>query len=123
MEKYIYQKMSNDELLKCLDKCNICILATVDDNKPYLVSVYFNTYKCGSDIIFKIESKNTGRKIKNIANNKNVCIFIQYNDYNYYKTILCEGIAQFYNYNKHEKKDMFIIEVCIKNIEGRVYYK
>ncbi len=123
MDNYIFIKMSNEDIINCLDKCTICIIGTCDNNLSYMTPVFFDYHKINNAITFIIESKNTGRKIKNIASNEYVSIFIQYNDHNSYQTIFSEGKASLINYENYEKSNMLTIEINVNKIEGRIYYK
>ncbi|MDD4407181.1 MAG: pyridoxamine 5'-phosphate oxidase family protein [Bacilli bacterium] len=123
MENYIYQQMDNKEINDTINKCSICILGTTNFGYPYLVPTYF-TYECNNNhSFFVLESKCSGRKIKNILNNNNVCVFIQYNDDDCYKSIIASGIAEISKSIISEKSNMIIIKIAVNEIEGRIYYK
>lgn len=123
MENYIYQKMDENSINEIISKCNICILGTTDYNHPYLVPMYFEYEYNNNNIYFILESKCSGRKIKNIINNEEVCIFIQYNDTDSYKSIIASGKANIKELRKPEKSNMVCIKIFIEDIEGRIYYK
>lgn len=122
MENYIYQKMDENNINDVLNKCNICILGTSDCKFPYIVPMYFE-YEYNNDNYFILESKCSGRKIKNIINNNHVCIFVQYNDNDSYKSIIASGSAVIKELNNQEKSNMVCIKIFIEEIEGRIYYK
>lgn len=122
MNNYIYQKMDNDEINDTLNECTICVLGTSYYDYPYLVPMFFE-YENINNTFFILESKSSGRKIKNILNNNKVCIFIQYNDTDCYKSIIGSGVANVSKSNISEKSNMVNIKIIIDEIEGRTYYK
>lgn len=123
MNNYIYQKIDDNEIKNILNKCTICILGTSNYNYPYLVPMFFEYEYNNNNYYFILESKCLGRKIKNILNNNNVCLFIQYNDIDCYKSIIASGIANISKLYNAEKSNMVSIKVIIDEIEGRAYYK
>ncbi|MDD4407306.1 MAG: pyridoxamine 5'-phosphate oxidase family protein [Bacilli bacterium] len=123
MNNYIYEKMDTDEINNILNECTICVLGTSNYDYPYLVPMYFIYEYKNNNYLFILESKCMGRKIKNILNNNKVCIFIQYNDTDCYKSIIANGIANINKLHNTKRTNMVSINITIDEIEGRAYYK
>ncbi len=85
--------------------------------------MYFDYEYNKNNTYFILESKCLGRKVKNIINNNNVCIFIQYNDTDSYKSIIASGTASILEQKNINKSNMIEIKVLLDDIEGRIYYK
>ena len=124
MNNYIYQKMTFKEINKVLDDCFICVLSICHNNIPYMIPMYFEYYCEENEPKLVLESKNIGQKMNWLKNNAQVCLFIQYNDVDSYKTIIINGKAKIKEMDAScSYHNMVKIIVQVQDITGRIYKK
>ena len=124
MNNYVYQKMTFSEINQTLADCYICVLAVSENNTPYMIPMYFDYDKGYNEPVFILESKNNGQKIGHLSNNDQVCLFIQYNEPDAYKSIIACGKAFISRVEANcSYQNMIKIKVQVQDITGRLYKK
>lgn len=68
-DREIIEQTEIDSIIK---KADVCRLALIDDNLPYIVALNFG-YKPGSPAVLYFHCANTGRKLDIIEKNNTVC--------------------------------------------------
>ena len=124
VSNYIYQKMTFSEINQTLQDCSICVLALSTNNEPYMLPMYFEYDTNHNEPLFVLESKNNGQKIHYLNSNNQVCIFVQYNEPESYKSIVASGKAYTSSADVNcSYQNIIKIKVQVQEITGRIYHK
>lgn len=117
MNKINCRDLSLNEIINLLNKVNYCRLGVVEDNKPYIIPMWFN-YRFNKDSIkFFLHSRKTGMKIDCIKRNSNVVLEFDRNVGNAVDSVVVNGKIKVTN--NICDGDEFILEVVSYNISGR----
>lgn len=117
MNKIDCRDLSLNEIINFLNKVSYCRLGVVEDNKPYVIPMWFS-YRFNKDSIkFFLHSRKIGMKINCIKKNSSVVLEFDRNVGNAVDSVVVRGNIKVTN-NLCDG-DEFILEVISSNISGR----
>ncbi|WP_167958563.1 pyridoxamine 5'-phosphate oxidase family protein [Anaerosporobacter faecicola] len=122
MELSCKQKLSTEDILWVLTRTNICHLGMAEENRPYVIPMFYTYCVTDLQVTFHLISHCQGLKMRCLCNNPFVCIQITIPVKGGYASVNACGLATTHcvgvddHYNRRDE-----IDICTTDLSGIFY--
>ena len=117
MNKIDCRDLSLNEIINLFNKVNYCRLGVIDENKPYIIPMWFSYRFNKNSVKFFLKSRKIGMKVDCIKKNINVVLEFDRNIGDAVDSVVARGKIKLIN-NVCDT-DELILEITSSNISGR----